>query len=84
MTLPSFELVIEQDLFGTILAHNTMFYLYDGTGFAEFDKNDKIMKKIEKSLGKTEYTDSGMSFFNNALYICLNGNRICKMFNENK
>jgi hypothetical protein len=78
--LPSFELVIEHDLFeGSILAHNTMFCLYNSNGFAVFDKNGKIMKKIEKNIGETEYNNSRMRFFNNALYICLDGKRICKI-----
>jgi hypothetical protein len=77
--LPSFELVIEHDLVGSILPHNTMFYLYDETGFTLFDKNGNIMKKIEKNIGETEFTNSGMSFFNNALYRCLDGKKICKI-----
>jgi hypothetical protein len=80
--LPSFELVIEHDLAGPILAHDASFYLYheNDTGFTLFDKNGKIVKKIEKFFGKTMHCNSGMSFFNNALYICLtDGKRICKI-----
>jgi hypothetical protein len=54
--LPSFELVIEHDLNGPILAHNNLFYLYHqkSTGFTVFDKNGKIMKEIERDLGEID------------------------------
>jgi hypothetical protein len=84
--LPSFALVNEHNLAGPILVHDSMFFLYqqNGTGFTLFEKNGKIMKKLEKPLGKIKYFDSGMRFFTDALYICMKDNKICKMFIESK
>jgi hypothetical protein len=82
--LPSFdsELVVKHDLAGPILAHKKMFYLYhvDGTGFTLFHENGKkMMTKRATTFGRIEDYDTGMSFFNNSVYMRVKRKTISKL-----
>jgi hypothetical protein len=81
--LPSFELLIEHNVKGPILVHNSMFHVYNWPNLIVFDINGNLAGKIDIFLNETVNGCVGLNksfcYFSNNFHLCLKDKRFCKI-----